>query len=139
MERSLIIVKPSAVMRGLTGRILSRFEDKNFRIIGSKIVNATKEELKLHYAEHYGKPYYSEIEVSMMSGPIFIFAIKGSKGSVAFIRKMLGTTHPMEAEPGTIRGDFAQSTDQNICHASNSVESGEREINVWFKSGELID
>lgn len=138
MERSLLIIKPDGVARSLTGEILSRFEKKGFKIIGTKFLSAESKTLADHYAEHYGKPYYPLIEQGMMMGPIFVFGLEGPVGTVEVIRKMLGKTDPMKAEPGTIRGDYCVSMGRNVCHASDSVESAERELKVWFKPEELI-
>lgn len=138
MEQSLLIIKPEGVARGLIGDILTRFERKGFYLCASKMIMATPELLAKHYAEHYGREYYPTIESSMMSGPLFVFVLEGPTGIVSFIRKMLGTTYPMQAEVGTIRGDYSVHCCRNICHASDSVEAANKEIAVWFKSEEVI-
>jgi nucleoside-diphosphate kinase len=137
-ERSLIIVKPDGVARNLIGKILSRFEQKGFQLIATKFMMATSELLSKHYVEHINRDYYSAIEYSMLIGPIFIFVVEGCEGTVKFIRKMLGKTDPMESELGTIRGDLSIEKNCNICHASDSIESANREINIWFKPEELV-
>lgn len=138
MEYSLLIVKPDAVKRGLIGEVLGRFEKRGFRIVGSKMVNATPDILKQHYAEHYGKDYYQGIEDSMMIGSIFVFVVEGLVGTVATIRTMLGKTDPLQSAPGTIRGDLALNRTHNVCHASDSTESADREIAIWFEPDELV-
>lgn len=136
--QSLLIIKPEGVARGLIGKILTRFEQKGFHLIASKMAKATPEILALHYAEHYGKDYYPGVEASMMTGPIFVFVLEGPIDTVKFIRKMLGTTNPMNADLGTIRGDFSVASGRNICHASDSIDAANREIELWFKPEELI-
>lgn len=135
--QSLLIVKPDGVARGLIGHILTRFELKGFKLIGSKMVNATPDMLAQHYPEHYGKDYYHAIEKSMTEGPMFVFVLEGPDGTVGYIREMLGATNPMKADIGTIRGDFATDYGHNVCHASDSIESAKREIDLWFKKEEL--
>lgn len=139
MERTLLIIKPDGVARSLIGDILSRFEKKGFKIIGTKFLTPDKEILALHYAEHTNEWYYSLIEQGMTMGPVFVFAVEGPVGTVQVVRNMLGKTDPMQAaDPGTIRGDYCVSTGRNVCHASDSVEAATRELNIWFKPEELI-
>jgi nucleoside-diphosphate kinase len=135
--QSLLIIKPDGVARGLIGQIVTRFEQKGFRLVGSKMVNATPDLLAKHYPEHFGKDYYPSIEKSMTAGPMFVFVLEGPDGTVEYIRKMLGATNPMKADVGTIRGDLAIDYGHNVCHASDSVEAAKREISVWFKEEEL--
>lgn len=138
--KSLLIIKPEGVSRGFIGKILERFEIKGFQLIASKMTIATPELLADHYAEHFGRDYYPGIVKSMTAGPVFVFVLKGpANTTVPFIRKMLGTTNPMTADLGTIRGDFATEYGLNMCHASDSNESANREINIWFKPNELIN
>jgi len=99
---------------------------------------ATPELLAKHYVEHVGKDYYPGLESSMLVAPIFIFVIEGGDGIVKYVRRMLGKTDPMNSDPGTIRGDMSVDKSCNVCHASDSVESGKREIEVWFKPEEII-
>lgn len=136
--RSLLIIKPEGVARGLVGEILTRFEKKGFQLCASKMTVATSELLAQHYAEHVGKDYYPGVEKSMMLGPIFVFVLEGPDGTIPFIRKMLGKTNPMDADVGTIRGDFSVDYSRNVCHASDSIEAAEREISVWFRPDEVI-
>ncbi len=135
--RSLLIIKPEGVARGLIGTILNRFEQKGFYLIASKMTMATPDKLALHYEEHFEKDYYLDIEKSMLSGPIFVFVMEGPQGTIECIRKMVGSTNPMNSDPGTIRGDFAVATGRNVCHASDSIESADREINIWFNKVDL--
>jgi nucleoside-diphosphate kinase len=132
MEQSLLIIKPDAVKRGIIGEVLSRFEKRGFRMTNGFYCHPTPELLKQHYAEHYGKSYYQNIEDGMMSGPIFVFVLQGPIGTVGVVRTMLGKTDPLDSAPGTIRGDFALEKSNNVCHASDSFSSAEREIAIWF-------
>lgn len=136
IQRTLMLVKPDGVARGLIGKVLTRFENKGFRFPAMKMVMPNKELLRQHYAEHADKPYYSGIEQSMTMGPILAMVVEGHE-SIKVCRKMLGATKPEEAEPGTIRFDFAEYMRQNVCHASDSEESAEREIGLWFDDAEI--
>lgn len=138
MEQSLLIIKPDGVARSLSGEILTRFEKKGFKICGMKFIRATADQLKDHYAEHVHKSFYADIEASMMTGPILVFVLEGPVDTVKTIRQMLGATDPLKSAPGTIRGDYCLTYRRNICHASDSVEAGLREIAIWFKPDELI-
>ena len=138
-ERTLLVVKPDGVARGLIGEILSRFERKGFNMVASKFITASNTQLEAHYEEHVGRDYFPGIVSSMTSGPVFVFVMEGAIGSVDFARKMLGKTDPMKAEPGTIRGDLCVSTGRNVCHASDSVASATREIQIWFTESELVN
>lgn len=138
MEQSLLIIKPDAVKRGLIGKVLTRFEERGFKIVASKIVEkASSDILSVHYAEHVGRDYYDNLEKSMQAGSIFVFIVRGPTGTVGVIRTMLGKTNPLESTPGTIRGDFALHKMDNVCHASDSVESAQRESLIWF-SGDNV-
>lgn len=138
-EYSLLIIKPDGVGRGLVGKILTRFEEKGFEIVATKFILATNDVLSVHYAEHFGRDYYPLIESSMTMGPIFVFVLRGKEGTVETVRKMLGSTNPVNAEPGTIRGDWAIDIGRNLCHASDSVSSARREIAIWFKDEEIVN
>ena len=127
VQRTLMLVKPDGVARGLIGQVLTRLENKGFRFPGVKMVTPNKELLRDHYAEHADKPYYSGIESYMMMGPIMAMVVEGNH-AVPVCRTMLGATKPEEAAPGTIRFDLAQHMGRNVCHASDSAESAEREI-----------
>lgn len=133
-ERTYIMAKPDGVARGLVGEILKRFENKGFKLVGIKMLQASEELLSKHYEEHIGKPFFPKIVRYMMSGPVVGMVFQG-KGVVAYGRRMLGKTNPLESEPGTIRGDFGIESGRNVVHGSDSVASAEREIALWFPEG----
>ncbi|GGE68140.1 nucleoside-diphosphate kinase [Nesterenkonia cremea] len=134
-ERTLILVKPDGVERGLTGEILRRVEAKGYRIAELKQLNASTEQLAAHYAEHEGKPFYQPLMDFMLSGPVVAAVIEGDRVIEGF-RSLAGTTDPTTAAPGTIRGDlgrdWGEKVQKNLVHGSDSVESAEREIGIWF-------
>lgn len=136
MERTFIAIKPDAVKRGLIGRIISRFEDKGFKLIGLKMLTPTGEMAAKHYEEHLGKPFYPSLIKYITSGPIVAMAFEGID-VIAGSRKLMGVTNPQNAEVGTIRFDFAQSKEVNVIHGSDSPESAEREIGIYFNPEEL--
>ncbi|MDO4916706.1 MAG: nucleoside-diphosphate kinase [Rothia sp. (in: high G+C Gram-positive bacteria)] len=135
-ERSLILIKPDGVERGLTGEILVRIERKGFELQELKKLHATEEILKEHYAEHEGKPFYQPLVDFMMSGPVVAAIFEGDR-VVEGIRTIMGPSEPTTAPAGTIRGDLGRSwgagVQKNLVHGSDSVESAEREIGIWFK------
>lgn len=131
MEKTLILLKPDAVSRGLTGEILQRFERKGFNIVEMRMLRFTPELARQHYAEHVGKPFYPGLEEYIMSGPV-VAAVLEAPEAVAIVRRMIGPTDGVEAPAGTIRGDFALSKQRNLVHASDSPESAEREIEIFF-------
>ena len=135
MERTLILVKPDGVKRNLVGQVLSRIEAKGYTISGLKMMNADRSLLHLHYAEHEGKPFFEPLVEFMMSGPIVAIVAEGNRVIEGF-RKLAGATDPTIAEPGTIRGDLARDQGtkvvQNIVHGSDSLESANREISIFF-------
>ena len=135
-ERTFIMIKPDGVQRGLVGKIIQRFEDKGFKLVGLKMARPTKPQLEEHYAEHAGKPFLPKLLDYMMMGPVVQMVWEG-KDCVATGRKMLGKTKPSESDPGTIRGDFGIDSGRNICHGSDSVDSANREIKLWFKPEEI--
>ncbi|KAH3899842.1 nucleoside diphosphate kinase SCDLUD_004139 [Saccharomycodes ludwigii] len=137
-ERTFIAIKPDGVQRGLISKILGRFEDRGYKLIGIKLVTPTENLLKQHYAEHVNKSFFPGMLSYMMSGPILATVWEG-KDVVKQGRNILGATNPLNSAPGTIRGDFAIDMGRNVCHGSDSVESAEREINLWFKKEEIID
>lgn len=132
------MLKPGVVNRRLVGEVISRLEKKGFKIIGLKLVHPTKELAAAHYAEHQGKPFYDGLIDYLVSGPVVAIALQADE-CVPLVRKLVGKTKPSEAEPGTIRGDYCTHTDRNIIHASDSDESAERELKLWFKEDELFD
>ncbi len=138
MERTLIIFKPDAVQRGLCGEILSRFEKKGLQIAGMKFMKIPRELAETHYAPHKGKPFYDGLVRFMTSSPVVVVAFEG-KGAIEISRKMMGATFGFKAEAGTIRGDYGVSSAFNLIHGSDSPESAQRELGLFFKSGELVD
>lgn len=137
-ERTFIAVKPDAVQRGLVSKVIERFEIRGYKLVGIKIIQASKELLAKHYEEHVGKPFYPKMESFMSSGPIVAMCWEG-KDVVKQGRSMLGATNPCASAPGTIRGDFGIDLGRNVCHGSDSVESAKREIGLWFKDEELVN
>ena len=134
-ERTLILVKPDGVARGLTGQILARIEAKGYKIAQLQQLEATRDMLAQHYAEHEGKPFYEPLVEFMLSGPVVAVVAEGH-GVIPGFRSLAGTTDPTTAAPGTIRGDFGRDwglkVQQNLVHGSDSTESAEREIGIWF-------
>lgn len=138
MERTLIILKPDAVQRGLCGEILTRFEKKGIQIVGMKAMTIPAAIAETHYGPHKGKPFYEGLVKFMTSSPVIVLALAG-KDVINISRKMMGATFGSKAEPGTIRGDFGVSNSFNLIHGSDSVESATREISLFFKPEELLD
>lgn len=134
-ERSLVIVKPDGYRRGLTGEVLRRIEAKGYTLAALQVTEATREQLAEHYAEHEGKPFYEPLVEFMSSGPVVVAVIEGNDCIKGF-RSLAGATNPTEAAPGSIRGDLGRDwglkVQQNIVHGSDSTESAEREIAIWF-------
>lgn len=135
-ERTFVAIKPDAVKRGLIGRIIKRIENKGYKIVGLKMLNVTKELAEQHYAEHLGKSFYNRLITYISSGPIIAMVLQGDN-TVVGMRKLMGSTLPTDAEVGTLRADFAQTMEFNVIHGSDSVESAQREINLYFKPEEL--
>jgi nucleoside-diphosphate kinase len=131
MDRTLILVKPDAFARGLTGEILARFERKGLRIVALKHLHVTEDLAKRHYAEHEGKPFFGELVTFITSAPLVALVLEGHEAVVA-ARQVIGATNPLEAAPGSIRGDFALEVGQNMVHGSDSNESAEREVGLFF-------
>lgn len=136
MEKSLIILKPDAVQRGLAGEVIARFERKGLKIIGMKMMTLDSALLQAHYAHIVDKPFYAGVEKFMKSSPVIVMALEGFE-CVNSIRIILGATNPREAEAGTIRGDLSIGTGRNLVHASDSKENGEKEISRFFSEDEL--
>ena len=131
MERTLILVKPDAFARGLTGEIVARFENKGLRIVAMRHMRVDEDLAQRHYAEHEGKPFFGELVEFITSGPIVAMVLEGEE-AIRAARQVIGATNPLEAAPGSIRGDFAIAVGQNMVHGSDSVESGEREAALFF-------
>ena len=131
MDRTLILVKPDAFARGLTGEILARFERKGLRIAALKLMTMDRALAEQHYAEHEGKPFFGELVEFITSGPLVAMVLEGHEAVVA-ARQVIGATNPLEAAPGSIRGDFALEVGQNMVHGSDSNESAAREVGLFF-------
>jgi nucleoside-diphosphate kinase len=131
MDRTLILIKPDAFARSLSGEIISRFERKGLRIVALKHMTVTQELAKRHYAEHEDKPFFGELVEFITSGPLVAMALEG-ESAVQAARQVIGATNPLEASPGSIRGDFATQTGMNMVHGSDSAESAAREIDLFF-------
>ena len=131
MERTLILVKPDAFARGLTGEIVARFERKGLAIVAMRHMRVTEDLAKQHYAEHEGKPFFGELVDFITSGPIVAMVLEG-ESAIRAARQVIGATNPLEAAPGSIRGDFAIEVGQNMVHGSDAPESGEREAKLFF-------
>jgi nucleoside-diphosphate kinase len=134
VERSLILIKPDAVRRRLAAEILGRIEARGFEIRAGKLLVVDRELAEEHYAEHRQKPFFGELVEFITSGPTWALAVEG-EGAIATLRRTIGATNPAEADPGTIRGDLAMSMPDNLVHGSDSPESAEREIALWFPGG----
>ncbi len=138
MERTLILFKPDCVQRRLVGRILARFEDKGFKIVGMKMLQVTPELAKRHYAEHVDKPFYPSLEKYITGSPLVAAVLEGLD-AIRVVREMLGATSGLKAQAGTIRGDFSLSRQMNLVHASDGPEAAKREIDIYFRPEELFD
>ena len=136
VERTLFLIKPDAVERGLVGEIVARFERRGFRICGMKLMRVTEQQAAEHYVEHVGKPFYPELVEFITSGPVVAMAIEGL-GAVATVRSMMGATNPLDSAPGTIRGDYALDLGRNVVHGSDAPASAARELAIFFTDGEL--
>ena len=131
MERTLILVKPDAFARGLSGEIISRFERKGLTMLCARLLTVSEQLAQQHYAEHEGKPFFGELVDFITSGPLLALVFEGDH-AVAAARQVIGATDPLEAAPGSIRGDFAREVGQNLVHGSDSPESGSREVELFF-------
>ncbi len=137
MERTLIIVKPDGVQRGLTGEIIRRFEQRGLRIIGMKFMQVDRALAEQHYAVHREKPFFAGLVDYIISSPVLVMALEGTNAILA-ARATIGATKPHEAALGSIRGDLALEIGRNLVHGSDSVENGQTEISLWFQSDELM-
>jgi nucleoside-diphosphate kinase len=133
MERTLILAKPDAYARNLTGEILARFERKGLRPVALRVMTMTRADAERHYAEHIEKPFFGELADFITSGPLVAIVLEGRSAIVA-ARQVIGATNPLEAAPGSIRGEFAVATGENLVHGSDSPESAAREIEIFFPS-----
>ncbi len=138
MERTLVLLKPDAVQRRLVGRIISRFEEKGLKIVALKMMRVPRELAERHYAEHREKPFFGELVSFITSAPIVAMVVEGPK-AIETVRRMMGKTNPLEAAPGTIRGDYGLSITMNLVHGSDSPETSAREIPIFFAPEEILD
>jgi nucleoside-diphosphate kinase len=138
VERTLIIIKPDAVQRGLSGEILGRFEARGLRIIGMKFMQVSRELAEKHYDVHRERPFFAKLVSYITSAPVIVIALEGPN-AIASARKTIGATRPHEAEAGTIRGDLALTVDYNLVHGSDSVENGQIEVANFFGDSELVN
>ena len=138
MEKTLILLKPDCLHRRLAGAVLQRFEQKGLRLAGMKLVQPDRSLAERHYAVHKGKPFYDSLLQFLTSGPTLALVLEGRE-AVTVARNLIGATDGVKAPPGTIRGDFAQSVQNNLIHGSDSPESATREIALWFRPEELAD
>ena len=138
IQKSFVMMKPDAVQRRLMGKILSRFEDKGLQIVAVKLIQIDEELAKTHYGEHAEKPFFPGLVEYITSSPALAMVIEGEE-AITTIRKLVGATNPLEADLGTIRGDYGMDTGRNIIHASDSPASAEREIGLFFNEDEICD
>jgi nucleoside-diphosphate kinase len=137
MERTFVAIKPDGVQRGLVGEIIRRFEAKGFTLVGLKLMRVSKELAEKHYDVHRERPFFPSLVAFITSGPLVAMVWEGD-GVVAAARKIIGATDPLNAEPGTIRGDFGISISRNLIHGSDAIETAQREIGLWFTNDELV-
>ena len=137
-QRTFTMLKPDAVKRRLTGEILTRFEKRGLKVIAAKTLMISEDLAKTHYGEHSDKPFFNDLISYITSGPVFSMVLEGDD-VISLVRKMVGATNPKEADIGTIRGDYGIDTGRNIVHASDSEESAQREINLFFDETEFCD
>ena len=137
MERTLVLLKPDTLQRGLAGQLISRLEGRGLKIIGLKLLQMDMDLARRHYAAHVDKPFFSQVAKFMTSRPIVAMAVEGNN-AVEVVRTTMGATDPHNAAPGTIRGDLAQDIGRNLIHGSDSPEAAERELGIFFEAGELL-
>ena len=132
MDRTLVICKPDAVERGLVGEIISRFERKGLHLVAVELRHLDEEVLSVHYEEHLDKPFYGDLVSFMSRSPVVVMVVEGPEDTFAVVRSMMGATNPRESAPGTIRGDYGLIVTENLVHGSDSPESAQREIGIFF-------
>ena len=137
MERTLVIVKPDAVQRGLIGEVLGRLEARGLKLVGLKMMAISQELARRHYAVHTGKPFFESLISYITSAPVVVAVLEG-KDAVALVRSTVGATNPVQAAPGTIRGDLAVEIGRNLVHASDSLETAKAEVALFFSEEEII-
>lgn len=136
MEKTFIMIKPDGVQRGLVGEVIRRFETKGFKLIGMKLMSVSRELAEQHYDVHRERPFFGGLVDFITSSPVVAMVWEG-EGVVASARKIIGATNPLNAEPGTIRGDYGVSVGRNLIHGSDAIETAQREIALWFGDSEL--
>lgn len=136
MEKTFLMVKPDGVQRNLIGEVVAKFENKGFKLVGAKLMQIPNELAEEHYGEHKERPFFGELVEFITSGPVFAMVWEG-ENVIKTARNMMGATNPADAAPGTIRGDFGLTVGKNVIHGSDSPESAEREINLFFNESEL--
>jgi nucleoside-diphosphate kinase len=136
MEKTLVLVKPDGVNKGLCGEIIARFEKRGLKIAGLKMLQLSRELAQKHYGEHQGKPFFDGLVDFITSAPLVAIVVEG-ENAVPVVRAMMGATNPVDSAPGTIRGDFALTISSNVIHGSDSAASAEREIGIFFAAGEI--
>lgn len=134
METTLVLIKPGGVERNLIGEITKRIEQRSLKIVGLKLMKAPRELVEEHYGEHRGKGFFEDVVSYLSSGPIVAMAVKGPN-AVKAIRTMMGATNPVDAAPGTVRGDFALTIDDNLTHSSSDPDAAATELKLWFSEG----
>lgn len=137
MERTLVLIKPDGVQRGLIGEIIARLERRGLRLVGAKFLQVSQELAETHYAIHQGKPFYDGLIAYITSAPVIAMVWEGPN-AIAAVRQTMGATRPTEAAPGSVRHDFALEVGRNLTHASDSVENGQAEVSLWFTDQELV-
>ncbi len=137
MERTLVLVKPDGVQRGLIGEVIARLERRGLKLVAAKFMRVSRELAEAHYAVHRGKPFYEGLIDYITSAPVMAMVWEGPN-AVAAVRQTMGATRPTEAAPGTIRHDFGLEIGRNLTHASDSPENGEKEVALWFRPEELV-
>ncbi|ANV89892.1 nucleoside-diphosphate kinase [Picosynechococcus sp. PCC 8807] len=138
MERTFVMVKPDGVQRGLVGDVIHRFEAKGFKLVGLKLVSVSRELAEQHYGVHRERPFFGSLVEFIISAPVVAMVWEG-KGAIAAARKIIGATNPLEAEPGTIRGDFGVDIGRNLIHGSDGPDTAASEIALWFSESELAN
>lgn len=136
METTLVLIKPGGVSRNLIGEITRRIEARGLKVSGLKLINADRSTVEAHYAEHKERPFFKDVCDYLVSGPIVAMAVSGTNATKA-IRAMMGATNPLDATPGTVRGDFALTIDDNLTHSSSDPEAAARELQLWFPEGTI--
>lgn len=137
IQRTLVLVKPDGVRRGLVAEVLGRFERRGFRMVGLKLLHPSRSLVEEHYGEHRDKPFFGELVSFLSGGPVVAACLEGPD-AVATVRTMMGKTNPLESAPGTIRGDLATKLEENVVHGSSDLDAAEREVALWFQPAELL-